>query len=118
MGKTVRALYVALGAGMGAPLRFIIDHKIKKHHRSLIPFETLLINTVGSFVLGLVVNSHGNALLVIGTGFAGAFTTWSTFAIETHHLLQHNHYQKAVNYLVLTLICGVGAAALGVKLAG
>jgi CrcB protein len=116
MDKAMRALFVALGAGVGAPLRFLIDHKVKKHHRSLIPIETLVINTVGSFVLGLVVNSHGNTLLIMGTGFAGAFTTWSTFAVETHHLLQHKHHRKALTYLALTLACGISAAALGVKL--
>ena len=110
----MRALFVALGAGVGAPLRYVIDHKVKKHHRSLIPIETLIINTLGSFILGLMINSHGNWLLVIGTGFAGAFTTWSTFAVETHHLLQHKHRKSAALYLMLTLLCGIGAAALGV----
>ena len=113
----MNALFVALGAGLGAPLRYAIDHKVKKHHRSLIPIETLLINTLGSFVLGLMINARGHWLLVVGTGFAGAFTTWSTFAVETHHLLQHKHRKKAVIYLLLTLICGISAAALGVKLA-
>ncbi len=113
----MRALLVALGAGIGAPLRYVIDQEVKKVHRSLIPLETLFINTVGSFVLGLMINSHGNWPLIIGTGFAGAFTTWSTFAIETHHLLQHKHRNKAAMYLALTLVLGVSAAALGVKLA-
>ena len=113
----MRGLLVALGAGVGAPLRFIVDHNVKKLHRSLIPVETLIINTLGSFVLGLMINSHDNAALIIGTGFAGAFTTWSKFAVETHHLLQHKHRSKAVMYLVLTLICGISAAAAGVNLA-
>ncbi|MEI8222103.1 MAG: fluoride efflux transporter CrcB [Actinomycetes bacterium] len=113
----MRAVFVALGAGIGAPLRYLIDQEVKKLHRSLIPVETLFINTVGSFVLGLMINSHGNWLLIIGTGFAGAFTTWSTFAVETHHLLKHKHRKKALLYLALTLVCGISAAALGVKLA-
>jgi CrcB protein len=117
LGKTVKALFVALGAGIGAPLRYMIDLEVKKLHRSLIPIETLFINTAGSFVLGLMINSHGHWLLIIGTGFAGAFTTWSTFAIETHHLMQHNHRGKAALYLGLTLIFGIGAAAFGVALA-
>jgi CrcB protein len=53
----------------------------------------------------------------MGTGFAGAFTTWSTFAVETHHLIQHKHHAKAAVYLGLTLVLGISAAALGVKLA-
>ena len=112
----MRALFVALGAGIGAPLRYMIDIKVKKLHRSLIPLETLFINTAGSFVLGLMINSQGRWPLIIGTGFAGAFTTWSTFAIETHHLLQKKHRKKAALYLALTLIFGISAAALGVAL--
>jgi len=110
----VRALLIAIGAAFGAPLRYIIDQKVKSIHKSLIPIETLGINTFGSFILGLMINSHGNWQLIIGTGFAGAFTTWSTFAIETHHLLTHKHARKAMIYLVATLVLGVGAAALGV----
>jgi len=112
----MRALLIALGAGVGAPLRFIIDKEVKKHHRSLIPIETLLINTVGSFILGLTVRSDGNTVLILGTGFAGAFTTWSTFAVETHHMFDHKHHLKAWLYLALTLVLGIFAAWLGVKL--
>jgi len=54
------------------------------------PLETLLINVLGSFVLGLVINSGKNVVLIVGTGFAGAFTTWSTFAVETHELFEKN----------------------------
>ena len=112
----MRALFVALGAGIGAPLRYVLDLQVKKLHRSLIPLETLIINTLGSFVLGLMINAHGHWPLIVGTGFAGAFTTWSTFAVETHHLLQHKHRNKAAIYLALTLVCGISAAALGVQL--
>jgi fluoride exporter len=112
----MRALLIALGAGVGAPLRFIIDKEVKKHHRSLIPMETLLINTLGSFALGLTVRSDGNTILILGTGFAGAFTTWSTFAVETHHMFDHKHHLKAWLYLAMTLVFGISAAWLGVKL--
>ena len=112
----VRALLIAFGAAFGAPLRYVIDGKVKSIHKSLIPLETLGINTVGSFILGLMINSHGNWQLIIGTGFAGAFTTWSTFAIETHHLMMHKHQGKAMLYLATTLFLGIGAAAFGVFL--
>lgn len=113
----MRALYVALGAGVGASARFVLDSLIKKLHSHWMPLETLLINVAGSFVLGLVINSGGNTLLAVGTGFAGAFTTWSTLAVEAHALVHTKSHGKAFTYLLLTLICGIGAAALGVKLA-
>jgi CrcB protein len=109
----VRGLFIALGAGIGAPSRYLIDKFIKQSHSSLIPFETLLVNILGSFVLGLVINSHGAVLLIFGTGFAGAFTTWSTFALEAHTLFDKKHHLAAWRYLILTLVLGVGAAALG-----
>jgi CrcB protein len=106
-------LLIALGAGVGAPARYLVDQKVKKLHRSLIPIETLGINTVGSFILGLTVHYNHNIGFVIGTGFAGAFTTWSTFAVEAHHLIKRNHRGKAYLYLALTLVLGIGAAAIG-----
>jgi CrcB protein len=113
----MRALYIALGAGVGACGRFILDSFIKKLHSHWLPLETLLINVVGSFVLGLVINTGGHVSLMIGTGFAGAFTTWSTLAVEAHALVHTKSHGKAFTYLLLTLICGISAAALGVKLA-
>jgi CrcB protein len=106
-------LLIALGAGVGAPARYLVDQKVKKLHRSLIPIETLGINTVGSFILGLTVHYNHNIGFVIGTGFAGAFTTWSTFAVEAHHLIKRNHRGKVYLYLALTLVLGIGAAAIG-----
>jgi fluoride exporter len=109
----VRGLYIALGAGIGAPSRYILDSYVKRIHSSLIPVETLLINVLGSFVLGVVITSHENISLIFGTGFAGAFTTWSTFAIEAHNLFDKKHYKMAWLYLALTLVLGISAAAIG-----
>lgn len=109
-------LLISLGAGLGAPTRYLMDKAIKKTHRSLIPFETLVINTIGSFVLGYTVHrSHAMGYL-LGIGFAGAFTTWSTFAVEEHHLIKKNHKGKAYLYLALTLVLGITAAAFGHRL--
>ena len=112
----MRAIYVAFGAGIGAPARYLIDQWIKKLHSHWLPLETLLINVAGSFVLGLVINSGNNWRLIVGTGFAGAFTTWSTLAVEAHSFVHTKSHSKAFIYLLLTLILGVGAAALGIKI--
>jgi CrcB protein len=109
----MRTLLISLGAGVGAPLRYLIDKNLRKSRASLLPIETLLINIVGSFVLGVTVHRSANIGYLFGTGFAGAFTTWSAFALETHDLFKSRRHMIAWSYLALTLILGVGAAALG-----
>jgi CrcB protein len=84
----VRALLISLGAGVGAPLRYLIDKNLRKERTHLLPVETLLINTLGSLILGFTVHRSANFGYLIGTGFAGAFTTWSAFALEVHDLLK------------------------------
>jgi CrcB protein len=112
----MKALLVALGAGFGAAARYILDYYVKRWHRFTIPIETLAINVLGSFILGLVVNSRGNLPLIIGTGFAGAFTTWSTLAYEQHQLIKSGKSIHAVIYLIATMALGIGAAGVGIYL--
>jgi len=111
----MKALLVALGAGVGAPLRFVIDAAIKKRFSRSIPVQTLTINIVGSFVLGITVHRSTGTALLVGVGFAGAFTTWSTFAMESYELTKARRTGRALIYWILTLILGVLAAALGTK---
>jgi len=112
----MKALLVALGAGVGAPLRFAIDALIKRRYSPAIPVQTLLINIAGSFVLGITVHRSTGTALLAGVGFAGAFTTWSTFAMESYELRKTRRTGSALTYLILTLILGVLAAALGTKI--
>jgi CrcB protein len=109
----MRALLISLGAGVGAPLRYLIDKNLRKNRRNLFPLETLLINVLGSFILGVTVHRSANIGYLFGTGFAGAFTTWSAFAVETHELFKGSKHRFAWSYVLLTLILGVSAAALG-----
>ena len=108
-----KELLIALGAGVGAPARYLLDQTIKKWHRSMIPIETLAINTVGSFILGLTAHQKQSIVYVVGIGFAGAFTTWSAFALEAHHMMKKSHQKQAYLYLALTLVMGISAAAVG-----
>ena len=109
----VRVLLISLGAGIGAPLRYLIDQRVKQTRKYLLPIETLLINVLGSFVLGVTVHRDANIGFLFGTGFAGAFTTWSAFALETHDLFKSRKHWVAWSYLALTLTLGVLAAAAG-----
>lgn len=109
----MRVLLITLGAGIGAPLRYFIDKNMRKTRNNLLPLETLLINILGSFVLGVTVHRSGNVGYLFGTGFAGAFTTWSAFALETHDLFKARKHWVAWSYLALTLVLGIAAAAAG-----
>jgi CrcB protein len=82
------------------------------------PWATLLINVAGSFALGLVlvagpVKLDGDLTTAIGVGFLGAFTTFSTFSVETQTMLREDRVGPAVTYVVASLVAGVAAAALG-----
>ena len=68
------ALLVAVGAGLGAPLRLVVDRWLGALR------GTLLVNGVGSLLLGLVVGASDPVVALVGTGFCGAFTTFSTYA--------------------------------------
>lgn len=109
----MRALLISLGAGVGAPLRYLIDKNLRRERNSLLPIETLLINVLGSFILGITVHRSSDIRFLLGVGFAGAFTTWSAFAVESHDLFISRERAIAWSYITLTLVLGVGAAALG-----
>ena len=75
-------LLVAAGAAVGAALRYVAGHLLDDRW----PWGTVLVNWVGSFLLGLFValGVSGDALALLGTGFCGGFTTYSAFAVQTH----------------------------------
>jgi fluoride exporter len=113
----VTALWVALGAAVGAPLRYLVDRAVQARHRRGFPWGTFAVNVVGSFVLGLVTATAG-ALgpawgAVVGTGFCGALTTYSTFGYETVALLERGARGSAVGNVVGSIVAGVAAAASG-----
>jgi fluoride exporter len=105
-------LLIAAGAMIGAPLRYLVDRAVQARHDSLFPWGTFAVNVAGSFLLGLVVFARSRPELValLGTGFAGALTTYSTFGYETLRLVE----EKALGYATLnvaaSLLAGLGAA--------
>ena len=109
----MRVLLISIGAAIGAPLRFLVDQRIKRLRTISLPIETLIINVLGSFILGVTVHRSANIGFLFGTGFAGAFTTWSAFALESHELFRAKRHWVAWSYLGLTLFLGVLAAAAG-----
>ena len=104
-------LLVALGAAVGAPLRFVVASRLDGDF----PWGTLVVNVTGSFLLGLfsglALTDHAAALL--GTGFCGGFTTYSAFAVQTHA----QGSTRGTAYAVLTIAVSLAACALGFWLA-
>ncbi|MFB6724718.1 fluoride efflux transporter CrcB [Kribbella sp. NPDC056345] len=120
----MNVLLVALGAAIGAPLRFIVDkHFVARLLQTTgqqvpLPWGTFTVNVVGSFVLGLMTGvTDQNWTLLIGVGFCGAFTTYSTFAAETTALASSGHRAKALLTVLLNLGIGLLAAVFGASLA-
>ena len=106
---------VALLGGAGAVARFLLDTAISRRWSGELPLGTLMINLSGAFVLGLVagLGLTGHALLLAGTATVGAYTTFSTWMLETHRLAENGIGRIAAVNLGLSLVAGVAAAALG-----
>lgn len=109
--------WVALGAAVGAPARYLTDRWVQSRHDSVFPWGTLTVNVVGSLVLGVVVGAADAIPSVMATalavGFCGALTTYSTFSYETLRLLETRARLYALANVVVSLIAGMGAAVLG-----
>ena len=110
----MRTLLVILGAGIGAPARFAIDQYIRKFTDK--PYGIFVVNVVGSFLFGLTMKSPENTYALFAIGFAGAFTTWSTFMLDFFLAYELKKYKSAAINLGASLGFGLLAAFLGLSL--
>lgn len=112
-------LLVALGAAVGAPLRYLADRMVQARHDSLFPWGTFTVNTCGSALLGLLATlPAGQGLMALaGTGFCGALTTYSTFGFETVRLAENGARTYAALNAAASIVAGLGAAYCGMVLA-
>jgi CrcB protein len=115
-------LAVALGAVVGAPLRYHLDRLVQNRLDSVFPWGTLLVNVLGCLVLGFLWSGSQSGALgpssyaLLGTGFCGAFTTYSTFSFETLRLAESGAFRAAAVNVGASLGAGLGAALLGFAL--
>lgn len=114
---------VLLAGAAGAVARYLVDGAVQSRVGGVFPWGTFLINITGSFILGLIV---GLALYqglsdaprtIVGTGFCGAYTTFSTFTYETVRLGEEGSRVTAFTNVVGSTLAGVLAAAAGLALA-
>jgi CrcB protein len=113
--------FVAAGA-VGAPARYLLDLAVQDRTRGGYPGGTVVINISGSLILGLITGlalHHGlsqTAKVVLGTGFCGAYTTFSTFSFETVRMIEEGALLEAMRNSLGTLAFGTAAAAAGLIL--
>ncbi len=110
----MNTLYVILGAAIGAPARFAIDQYIRRYTSK--PYGIFLVNVIGSFVIGLTFTKSETTYDLLAVGFAGAFTTWSTFMLDIYLGFELKRYREITINLVMSLGFGLAAAYLGVQL--
>jgi CrcB protein len=105
---------VSLG-GFAAIARFLVDGLVSSAFGRDLPLGTLVVNLTGAFALGLVagVALTGNALILVGTATIGSYTTFSTWMLETHRLREDGEFLSAFANIVVSLLLGLGAIALG-----
>ncbi len=121
------ALLIIVGAGIGAPSRFLLDQYLRRFIKY--PYGILIVNVLGSFVVGLTVaiplsstsfveaGALNNVQALVAVGFAGAFTTWSTFILDLYLAFELKHYKSALTNLTLSIVFGILAVGLGMNLA-
>ncbi len=115
---------IGLAAGVGAPLRYVVDTAVADRVGGLFPWGTLVVNLSGCFALGLLTGLAmydglpGTPRTVLGTGLIGAYTTFSTFSYETVALVEEGEARLAARNVAFSAVIGTLAAAAGFALAG
>lgn len=115
---------LALAGGIGASARMLLDGIIKSRVSSGVPWGTIVINVSGSLVLGLLTGLASSATLpeswhlILGTGFLGGYTTFSTASFETIRLIQERRWALSLFNGLGTLVAATAAAGLGLWIGG
>jgi len=110
----MNTLLIIIGASIGAPARYAIDQYIRRFTNK--PVGTFTANILGSFLIGLTFKASTEAHDLLAIGFAGAFTTWSTFMLDLYLAYELRRYKDALINVSASLLFGLLAAWCGVQL--
>lgn len=118
----MKLMFVMLGGFLGAVCRFALGEWLNVDNG--FPIGTLMINILGCFFLGWFLTFVSNQkkvnqelTLLIGTGFTGSFTTFSTFSVETLRLFQNGFFFQAIIYVLTSIFVGLGVSYIGWRIA-
>jgi CrcB protein len=113
-------VYIGIGGALGSMSRFVVSRFVSRRVTGRIPLGTLLVNTLGSFLLAVLVFSGitGSHIseefkLLFTTGFLGSFTTFSTFVYEDLTMLRDGEVFNSILYLLVGIVTGLAGAAAG-----
>ncbi|MDQ6933984.1 MAG: fluoride efflux transporter CrcB [Actinomycetota bacterium] len=111
---------VLVCGGTGAVLRFLLDGAVGGRVDGSFPVGTLVVNLSGSLALGILsgVALPAQAPLLVGSSLIGAYTTFSTWVFETHRLAEERDLATAWANVVLSVVAGLAAAAVGLWIGG
>lgn len=111
---------VCVVGGIGAVLRFLVDRAVSARTTRPFPLGTLVVNLSGAlllgFLAGLALSPH--LALLVGTGFVGSYTTFSTWMLETHRLGEERQIWPAAANIFVSVALGLTAASLGLWIGG
>jgi CrcB protein len=115
---------VGLGGGIGAVARFLLSSAVGRFWTAPFPLATLVVNILGSLLMGLVIGGVTRALpqlaeearLFLGVGVLGGFTTFSSFSLETVTLMERGLIGQAALYILLSVAVSVPALYLGLMI--
>jgi fluoride exporter len=110
---------VGVMGAAGAYARFSLAAAVTARRPGAFPWGTFVVNLTGGFALGVLTGAGvtGDALLVVGTGFLGAYTTFSTWMVEAQRLGEDGDFARLLLYLVASMVAGVLVTAAGWALA-
>jgi CrcB protein len=116
-------MLIALGAVLGAELRYLLVHQFQRDWSGGVPWTTAFINITGSLVIGYVLSrvrtrsTGAQAIrLIVATGVLGSYTTFSTFSFETMTLIRHSEFASATTYVIISLVGGLACCWMGYRI--